>query len=108
MPKLQYKYTALYCRDCEVDFVVKRLDLKKYCCPVCGEHRFVQKLRDLSLKLPFVHGRYWTKDEIDILKIGIKQGYSYKQIEAALEGRTVSSISTKVWQLRKEGYLEGS
>ena len=48
------------------------------------------------------HRQEWTPEDIEILIHMIKQGKSYKEISTRL-GRTIQSIATRLYQLRKQG-----
>lgn len=60
------------------------------------------ELNDLSRKTATNHRREWTPEDIEILIHMIKQGKSYKEISTRL-GRTIQSIATRLYQLRKQG-----
>ena len=48
------------------------------------------------------HRELWTPGDIEILEHMVKQGCTYKEIAIRL-GRTISSISTKLNRMRKNG-----
>lgn len=86
------KYNLSYCRDCDEEFLSAVVGRgKSTFCPLCGENIYTEFVMSLWSE-PFQKGRPWTKDEDELILVGIKNGYSYQQIAESLEGRTPKAV----------------
>lgn len=102
-------YMFYECRDCEENFFIekRRQKMKKYNarihCPLCGENMFTEEIMEMNVVRPFQFKRKWTQEENEILELGLQSGYSVKEIEESLEGRTKFAIYKQMQRLRDEG-----
>lgn len=65
-------------------------------------NHYIFEKNTISREAAFNHRKEWTPEDIEILIHMIKQGKSYKEISTRL-GRTIQSIATRLYQLRKQG-----
>ncbi|MCD7034335.1 hypothetical protein LRR81_08815 [Metabacillus sp. GX 13764] len=100
MPKKK-PYTFFWCRDCDQDFAVST-ERKRIYCPLCGEHFYVEKVKDVWMERPFNYKRPWTPEEDEIVIVGRKQGYSYQEISDSLLARTPQSVRRRLQELKKK------
>lgn len=102
-------YVFYLCRDCDIDFLLAKRGAGKgnLFCPKCGENLFTEKVKDLWLERPFQYKRSWTTEEDEIILSGRSAGYSHKQIQAALTGRTYTAVMQRYRDLKKRGLAHG-
>lgn len=102
MPKKK-PYTFFYCRDCDIDFLVKKEKKGVKFCPSCGENLYVEKLMELWIERPFNYKRPWTPEEDQMAVAGIMQGKTHEQISREMQLRTPDAVRRRLQQLRKNG-----
>jgi predicted RNA-binding Zn-ribbon protein involved in translation (DUF1610 family) len=96
MKKDQYGYVICICKDCEIDFLVRRTErTKKYFCPHCGENIYTEKQKTIYKDEGFYkfHTLY-TEEEDDFIRHCKQMKMSYTQI-AKLMGRTYRGVQNR-------------
>jgi DNA-directed RNA polymerase subunit RPC12/RpoP len=105
MPKKK-EYTFYYCKECEIDFLVAIKLKRKVNCPKCADELFVEKIRTIWMNRPFNYKRPWTNEEDELILVGVKQGYTHKQISESLNGRTTKAVTRRLQQIRRKLNVE--
>lgn len=96
-------YTLFFCKDCSVDFIVKRLNKSKVFCPSCGENFAVKSIKKIWIERPYGYRTLWTKEEdMKIVEL-LKQGKDYQEVAEQLKGRTYDAVRRRISRLRENG-----
>ncbi|OEH52947.1 hypothetical protein AQ616_18760 [Oceanobacillus sp. E9] len=98
MPKKK-PYKSYICKDCEIDFIVSA-EVKRCCCPNCGDSIHVEVIRNIWLERPFNYKRPWTDEEDSMILAGKQLGRTYEQIGKEIN-RTGKAVNRRSQQLRR-------
>lgn len=103
---LKKPYVFHLCKECNIDFLVKKGWVGKVNCPKCADSFFVEKIKDIWIERPNNYKRPYTDLEDQIILDGKNAGYLSAKIAEGLEGRTPKAINRRYQQLMKRGIYQ--
>lgn len=101
MARSKKRHEVHFCSQCDEMFITVGKKFHKPHCCYCGDDIMVEKVKDIWMLKPFIHHTKYTQEEDDIIIESRRRGILVSDIE--IDGRTVSSIESRWYRLRKKG-----